>query len=779
MKICKLGPITLLSVILPAFFATTLLADPLQVHPTNPRYFMDGSGQAVYFTGSHNWFNMQDMSCSDPPDVFDWTGHMDFLTGHNHNFTRGWHNESALDYSAGDCDGISAGLYVYPMHYMRTGPDTARDGKPKFDITQYNQYYFDRIRSRAIDAGNRGLYISIMFFQGWSIDSKNDPSRDPLMGHPFDPDNNINGINGDPNDDGQGLEIHTLQVPAITAIQEDYVEKMIDELNDLDNIIWEISNESHAGSVPWQYHMIEHIKSYEAAYQPKQHLVWINGHDIPNSDLFASPADVVSPNKFGPNYRNPPVATGDKIVILDTDHLWGIGGDRIFVWKSFTRGYHPIFMDVIVTTSPTADPMDPQWIAIRKAMGDTKTYADKLVLADTIPSSSVCSSGYCLVFEGRQYLAYQPNSGADFTVNLPAGQYDYEWFYPETGQLGTTGTITVGGGNELFNNPYSGTAVLYLNYSGPRMPVSYDLGNPDIPDGMTHPQPTDGKTTTATIGGLDCKMNADPGSDHYFYFGIDYTYNGSQPEAYITIDYYDTGSGSLVLQYDSDTGDDTAAKYKDGGSVTINGTNTWMSHTYHVTDAYFGNRQNNGADFRIFGGVGNTFYLDIITITDMLPPVIIQQPLSLKLHKGQTAQFYVVATGDGTLQYQWQHNSDNLSNGGNISGADTNTLQISNVQSGDTGNYRCIVSNNGGEVTSDQVPLILTVTGDFDIDDDVDQEDFGHLQECMNGNGTPQDDPECLDACLDEDEDVDMTDWTIFHGCMTGPNIPADPNCSQ
>src|SRR5678815_18433 len=33
---------------------------PLRVHPTNPRYFTDGSGKAIYLTGSHTWNNFQD-----------------------------------------------------------------------------------------------------------------------------------------------------------------------------------------------------------------------------------------------------------------------------------------------------------------------------------------------------------------------------------------------------------------------------------------------------------------------------------------------------------------------------------------------------------------------------------------------------------------------------------------------------------------------------------------------------------------------------------------------
>ena len=31
----------------------------LTVHPTNPRYFTDGNGKAIYLTGSHTWNNLQ------------------------------------------------------------------------------------------------------------------------------------------------------------------------------------------------------------------------------------------------------------------------------------------------------------------------------------------------------------------------------------------------------------------------------------------------------------------------------------------------------------------------------------------------------------------------------------------------------------------------------------------------------------------------------------------------------------------------------------------------
>jgi hypothetical protein len=57
---------------------------------------------------------------------------------------------------------------------------------------------------------------------------------------------------------------------------------------------------------------------------------------------------------------------------------------------------------------------------------------------------------------------------------------------------------------------------------------------------------------------------------------------------------------------------------------------------------------------------------------------------------------------------------------------------------------------------------------DFDQDNDVDQADFGHLEECLSGEGrVPA--PHCQDADLDSDGDVDQLDVRRFMECMSGP----------
>ena len=150
-------------------------------------------------------------------------------------------------------------------------------------------------------------------------------------------------------------------------------------------MLYEICNEGHANSQDWQYHMITFIKSYEAG-KLKQHPVGMTveqpGGD--NSDLTNSPADWISPNEpkqyegTGSAVRDahalsydyissPPVADGKKVIITDTDHLWGLGGNPDWVWKSFLRGLNPILMDL--TPDQEEKRVDrvslPNWESIR------------------------------------------------------------------------------------------------------------------------------------------------------------------------------------------------------------------------------------------------------------------------------------------------------------------------------------------------------------------------------------------------------------------------------
>ncbi len=436
---------------------------PLRVHPSNPRYFTDGSGKAIYLTGSHNWWNLADGGDTNPPPAFDYTAYLDFLQTRNHNFIRMWRSELAL----------YKGTYVEPHPWARTGPGTALDGRPKFDLNQFNQPYFDRLRSRILAARDRGIYVSIMLFEGFGLHAW---SGVGWAGHPMHASNNIDGINGDPNGDGYGIETQTLQIGAINAIQKTYVRKVIETVNYLDNVLYEICNECGSYSRDWQYDLINYIKSYEAG-KPKQHPV---GMTFPvsflgsgtNKDLFNSPADWISPGQEGGYDTAPPAATGTKVILADTDHIMAGSGDADWVWKSFTRGLNPIFMDGGISTFPTSN----DWrVSARNAMGHTLTFANKVNLAAMTPRSDLASTEYCLANPGREYLVYLPPRrrhsmpviGALFknvvTVDLSSAlaSLNVEWFNPRTGEIFTAESVT-GGGPRTFTASFGGDAVLYL-----------------------------------------------------------------------------------------------------------------------------------------------------------------------------------------------------------------------------------------------------------------------------------------------------------------------------
>src|SRR4030095_9489821 len=201
---------------------------------------------------SHIWNNLLDW---EPPGAtFDYNFYLDWMVQHHQNFMRMWATETT---------------HALPTVYPQTGPGTTMTGGPKFDTSQLDQVYFDRLRSRVIAAGDRGIYVSIMLFQGWSIEDKGDGN--PWPGHWFNAANNINGVDGDVDGNGDGHEVHTLAIPAITSLQEAYVRKVVDTVNDLDNVLYEIANESNYDSPPWQHHMVDVIHKYEAGR--KQHPV--------------------------------------------------------------------------------------------------------------------------------------------------------------------------------------------------------------------------------------------------------------------------------------------------------------------------------------------------------------------------------------------------------------------------------------------------------------------------------------------------------------------------
>ena len=361
-----------------------------------------------------------------------------------------------------------------PQPWARTGPGHAKDGKPRFDLERFDQAFFDRLRDRVVAAGERGIYVAVMLFEGWALHLS--PAPDHVEGHPFHAANNVNGVGIGSIVDYQVLPLD----PRVQALQEAYVQKVVDTLHDLPNALWEVANESSGGgtidatftralglegtpgwgdSTQWQYWVIDLVRRRESEMGYDRHPIGMTMQfPVPeqtkvNDPLFDSRAEWISPGyddeifargghpmaPGSPQSRwleNPPVADGRKVVISDTDHYAPGLGDALWAWKSFLRGHHPILMDFgliggIKPPDPSAGgPMAyAAFEPARYAMGDTLRFAERMNLIEMEPREDLSSTGYVLANPGHEYLVLQPSAAADpFTVLLEPGTYTAEWF---------------------------------------------------------------------------------------------------------------------------------------------------------------------------------------------------------------------------------------------------------------------------------------------------------------------------------------------------------------
>src|SRR5437879_5083016 len=139
---------------------------PLRALANNPNYFTDGTGKAIYLTGSHTWNTVQDWGTNDSIQPVDFKAFVKMLVSHNHNFTLLWTTELPTFRRLPTTASSPPDFSVTPLPWQRTGPGNAADGKPKFDLTKYNRAYFDRLRDRVQQLHAAGIYAGVYLFSG-------------------------------------------------------------------------------------------------------------------------------------------------------------------------------------------------------------------------------------------------------------------------------------------------------------------------------------------------------------------------------------------------------------------------------------------------------------------------------------------------------------------------------------------------------------------------------------------------------------------------------------
>ena len=476
----------------------------------NKPFFVDANGRGVFLAGSHTWDNLQEWG--NPGQTFDYRDYLQTLRDNGHNFFRLWAWESRnVDWPDNDEQNINplpwrvqAGKYqffkrciegLHPGCENGLSADDGNDFETFFNNVNFNEAYFEGVLSaqksgEPIDVvglkkrvqAARDMWVGVMLFQGHSIPRDRDsPSQDRWAQHPFNPNNNMDFVDGagfavEGPTRKHGQQFHRLnlyQLPnfisgqpcrntcmegVVAFLQRSYVRRAVEVLSFEPNVLWEVSNESMAESETWQGQVIDWIRELELD-GPIKHPVGMTAGGGLNSTVVArSSADWISPRLARPlgcssdNSAFNPAEFPNKVVIADTDHVPCIldlkttdstlkGTYRQWIWRNLVRGFNVAVMDAVQNDARpfSEDPLDnraiwttnsPHWAATRFTLGQSRFLADRLDLEWAVPETGidVCSNSLC-IHDSNFYIVYQPDD-QPFNLELPSDLYQYEWLNP-------------------------------------------------------------------------------------------------------------------------------------------------------------------------------------------------------------------------------------------------------------------------------------------------------------------------------------------------------------
>ena len=164
--------------------------------------------------------------------------------------------------------------------------------------------------------------------------------------------------------------------------------------------------------------------------------------------------------------------SGGKVSLLDTDHVFGAGGDALWVWRAFVRGHNVLYMDPLIGLGVAGVPPMPADIARRTAEVDSGraglkgTLAAAALLGDMArmaPRGDLCSSGHALADAGAAYVALATDGAISLDLSAADGRrLAARWIAVETAAAQDSGTVEGGSPSRWFAPPLAPPAALVL-----------------------------------------------------------------------------------------------------------------------------------------------------------------------------------------------------------------------------------------------------------------------------------------------------------------------------
>lgn len=240
--------------------ATAAPPKPLALHPDNPHYFLFRGKPTVLITSGEHYGAVLNLD-------FDYDRYLAALAADGLNHTRtfsGTYREVPKSFGITD-NSLAPQPNRYICPWARSSTPGYYDGGNKFDLTRWDPAYFERLRRFMAAAGKRGVVVEMNLFC---------PLYEDVLwaASPMNAANNVNGIGDCPRD-----EVLRLKHPRLLAVQVGFTRKIVRELNQFDNLYYEVCNEPYARNVPedWQRRIVDTILDTEKGL-PRKHLISLN-----------------------------------------------------------------------------------------------------------------------------------------------------------------------------------------------------------------------------------------------------------------------------------------------------------------------------------------------------------------------------------------------------------------------------------------------------------------------------------------------------------------------
>lgn len=230
---------------------------PISLHPNNSHYFLFRNKPTILIASAEHYGSVLNLD-------FNYVRYLDELQSKGFNLTRVFSGAYVEDqeafHIANNTLAPAPNRFICP--WARSSTPGYAGGSNKFDLTQWDEAYFRRLKDLCSKASDRGIVVELVLFCPYYDDEKWKLS-------PLKASNNVNGIGDVPR-----TEALTMKHPALVSAQKAMVRKIVNELKEFDNFYYEVCNEPYFGGVTleWQNEIISTIVEAEAPFSSK-HLI--------------------------------------------------------------------------------------------------------------------------------------------------------------------------------------------------------------------------------------------------------------------------------------------------------------------------------------------------------------------------------------------------------------------------------------------------------------------------------------------------------------------------